>query len=254
MTSVANVLSLFDIISTPQGEPFNPRSYNDWLNRGAQRTPNGWISAGYFLGDVVWPDVQAFTAMKRQTDPSVPLIRYRGWGNGSEDEARAELLAGRAVVIELQFHFVAAVGIEDGLVMILDPFFPERTRYADIAPFVLSSRLFEVVSPGVSVGGITVMAPADVEVTVTDQDGNVSGAFGTAARDLASGAPAQISDSIVRFQQPWRDPTCTERLPAPDAAGNVSIFIPRAAPASYTIDVVRAPSPPRSRTPLARAP
>ena len=241
MTSVANVLSLFDIISTPQGEPLDPRSFNDWLNRGAQRTASGWISAGYFLGDVVWTDVQAFTAMKRRTDPSVPLIRYRGWGNGSEDEARAELLAGRAVVLELQFHFVAAVGIEDGLVMILDPFFPERTRYADIAPFVLSSRLFEVVDPGVSVGGITVMAQADVQVTVTDQDGNVTGAFGSAARDLASGAPAQISDSIVRFQQPWRDPTCTERLPAPDAAGNVSIFIPRAAPGTYTIDIVRPP-------------
>ena len=40
----------------------------------------------------------------------------------------------------------------------------------------------------------------------------------------------------MRYEQQWRDPTCSERLPPPDAAGNVSIFLPLAEPGDYTVE------------------
>jgi hypothetical protein len=253
MTSVANVLALFDIVATPDGQELDPNSYNAWLNRDARLTPSGWISAGYFLGDVVWTDIQAFTAARHRDDPTVPLIRYRGVGNASRDELVSELRAGRPVVLQLQGHFVAAVGLvepetrddaaggyapiafQQPEIVIHDPFYPERTRYEDIEPFLISSRLFEVTD---NVSGILVMAPADTPIIVRDEDGNEAGNLG-AGIDLggiASGAPAEIPGAAVRFEQQWRDPTCSERLPPPDAAGNVSVFLPLAEPGRYTVE------------------
>ncbi len=113
MTSVANILVLFDVLATPDGQELDPNSFNTWLNREAQLTPSGWIGPGYFLGDIIWPDIQAFTAARRQIDPNVPLIRYRGVGSGSRQELLTELQAGRPVILELQNHFVAAVGLAE---------------------------------------------------------------------------------------------------------------------------------------------
>ena len=86
------------------------------------------------------------------------------------------------------------------------------------------------------------MAPADVQITIREEAGRTSGSLdAVAVRDLASGAPSEVPGSAVRFEQQWRDPTCSERRPAPDAAGNVSIFIPRAQAGTYSIDVQRPP-------------
>ena len=99
MMSVANILSLFEVVSTPDGEPLDPRSFNVWLNRDAVFQGGCFIGPGYFCGDVIWTDIQAFTAARRAIDPDAQLLRYRGVGNGSRDEVRRELEANRPVIL-----------------------------------------------------------------------------------------------------------------------------------------------------------
>ena len=238
MTSLANVLALFDMVSTPTGEPLQPESFNGWLNRDAQFSGQCYISPGYYCGQVVWTDIQAFTAQRRQQDPNVPLLRFRGRGNGTEAEVRAELEAGRPVILEVRGHFVLAAGLEDGEIVIQDPYYPERTRYADIAPTLIGSRLFEVAERA---GGIVVMAQADTEITITDSEGRVTGTTtsdGSGSGETPTPAPGetQIPGSSVNLAEPWRDPTCTERAPDADDPGNIELFLPNAAPGDYTID------------------
>ena len=237
MTSLANVLAVFNMVSTPTGEALEPESFNGWLNRDAQFSGQCFISPGYYCGEVVWTDIQAFTAQRRLQDPSVPLLRFRGRGNGSEAEVRAELEAGRPVILEVKGHFVLAAGLENGEIVIQDPYYPERDRYEDIAPMLISSRLFEVAERA---GGIVVMAQGDTEITITDSEGRVTGttmdASGSGETPTPEPGETEIPGSSVNFEAPWRDPTCTERAPDEDAPGNIQLFLPHAAPGDYTID------------------
>ncbi len=237
MTSLANVLALFDMVSTPMGEPLQPESFNGWLNRDAQFQGQCFISPGYYCGEVIWTDIQAFTAQRRLQDPSLPLLRFRGRGNGSEAEVRAELEAGRPVILEVRGHFVLAAGLENGEIVIQDPYYPERDRYEDIAPMLISSRLFEVAERA---GGIVVMAQGDTQITITDSDGRVTGttmdASGSGETPTPEPGEAEIPGSSVNFEDRWRDPTCTERAPDPDDPGNVQLFLPHAASGDYNID------------------
>jgi len=237
MTSLANVLALFNMVSTPTGEALEPESFNGWLNRDAQFSGQCFISPGYYCGEVVWTDIQAFTAQRRFQDPDLPLLRYRGRGNGSEAEVRAELEAGRPVILEVKGHFVLAAGLENGEIVIQDPYYPERDRYEDIAPMLISSRLVEVAERA---GGIVVMAQGDTEITITDSEGRVTGttmdASGSGETPTPGPGESEIPGSSVNFEAPWRDPTCTERAPDEDAPGNIQLFLPHAAPGDYTID------------------
>ena len=45
-------------------------------------TETGWISKGYFHGDVVWTDITAFTSALHAQDETIPRIRYSGAGTG----------------------------------------------------------------------------------------------------------------------------------------------------------------------------
>jgi hypothetical protein len=244
-TSVTNVLSLFEVLTTPEGRQLDPMSLNGWLARDAQRTESGFISKGYFLGDVIWTDVQALSARLRGRDPEAPSIRFRGVGSGALRELRDELGAGRPVVLEVPGHFIAAVAIEGDDVVVHDPFYPDRTRLSEYPARVVSSRLFEIAD---DLSSIVVMSPAGVRFEVIDPDGNVTGSLhDSPLEELASGARTGIPDSAYYFEAAWRDPTCTER-PPPPGAGNVSALISHPQPGTYT---VRAVHPPGSETCIA---
>ena len=240
MTSVANVLTLFQITADPEGRALDPGTLNDWLNRDAQFVEGrGWISAGYFLGNIIWSDVQPFTARLREIDPSIPLIRYRGPGTGSEEELRAELAEGRPVVLEVPGHFIAAVGIEEGTdeILLHDPYYPERTHLSQYPTEVLSSRLFERVVDG-NAGGILVTASPGLRVEVTDSDGNVVGTLDDAPpQELPPDAENSIPGASYAFEPAFRDPTCTEQEPPPDA-GATTVYVPAPDAGDYQVRVV----------------
>ena len=102
MTSLGNVLSLFNIVSTPDGDQLDPGTLDSWLGRDAQLTEGGWISKGYFYGDVVWTDIATYTAQLQATNPDAVRLRFRGRGSGSVEEIRAELEAGRPVILSVE--------------------------------------------------------------------------------------------------------------------------------------------------------
>ncbi len=128
MTSLGNVLSLFNIVSTPDGDQLDPGTLDSWLGRDAQLTEGGWISKGYFYGDVVWTDIATYTAKLQATNPDAVRLRFRGRGSGSVEEIRAELEAGRPVILAVPRHFIAAIGLDGDDIILQDPFYPDRTR------------------------------------------------------------------------------------------------------------------------------
>ena len=240
MTSLANVIALFGILTTPDdvtgGARLDPGTFNTWLNRDAELTAGGWISKGYFYGDVVWTDIAAFTASLHAEDPSVPTLRYRGGGSGSEEEIRSELEAGRPVILEVPGHFIAAVAIEEGTgeILILDPFYPDRAYLSQYPTDVLSSRMFE---PSDDLSAILISAPGDVRVSVTDPSGRTTQVSGDGLPgDPSLQVEAGIPGSTLEHDDAWRDPTCSEREPDP-GTGNWTLHLPAPGPGGYQVNI-----------------
>ena len=243
MTSLANVMALLGIVSTPgevtDGAALDPGSLNAWLSRDAQLTAGGWISKGYFYGDVVWTDIQALTGRLHAADPSVPRLRYRGSGSGSGSEAeiRTELEGGRPVILEVPRHFIAAIGIEEGTgeILIWDPYYSDRTHLSPYPTAVPSSRLFK---PAHDLSAVLVTAPSQVRIRVTDRSGRTAEVTaGGDPRDARQDVVAGIPGSTLDFDEAWRDPSCSERDPDDDI-GNWTPHIPAPDPGGYSIDVI----------------
>ena len=72
-TSLANVLALFPAVSSPLGSELNPDTLNTWLNRNARFIDGqGFISNGYFLGEVMWSDIQRSRRIYSSQTPRYP--------------------------------------------------------------------------------------------------------------------------------------------------------------------------------------
>ena len=267
MTSVATVMHLFEVVTTPGGDALNPATMNEWFNRDAQLTAEGWVSGGYFFGNVVWTAINGWapTAVEEdeeeeagsgdseRADPSrlsgeseedgeaaeAPPpqgVRFKGWGTGSEDEIRRELEAGRPVVLEVPGHYIAAVALQEpDIIVINDPAHRERTTLDAYAGRILSSRLFE---PSDDFRSIMVSVPAHLRIEVTDEQGRKVGTLGgSSPAEANEGAAEDIPGAVYEFQAMWRDPFCTERAP-PDGSGINTVFISLPESGTYTVVVI----------------
>ena len=235
MTSVATVLALFDVLRTPGGEELNPQTLNDWLNQGAQLTNGGWVSQGYAYGNVMWTAMNAFSADVAAAQPATPTVRYSGWGSGSEEEIRAELEAGRPVILEVPGHFIAAVGLEGDDILINDPYYRDRTTLSAYKGLVRSSRTIEASR---DLSAVVMTVPGNLRLRVTDSQGRVVGTSDKGKpEDAARRAKEEIPGATYRFEEAWRDPDCIERPPPPGAGVN-TIFIPNPGKETFQIEVI----------------
>ena len=256
MTSVATVMHLFEVVTTPGEDPLTPSTLNAWFNQNAQLTSEGWVSAGYVFGNVVWTAINGWTPTAAQeavendegdseraspdsraaAEAQLPQgMRFAGWGSGSEEEIRRELEAGRPVVIEVPGHYVAAVALQNSTIVINDPAYRERTTLDAYAGRVLSARLFE---PSDDFRSILVSVPSNLRIEVTDEQGRTVGTLeGANPAEAENNAATEMPGAEYKFQGMWRDPTCTER-PPPDGAGINSVFISFPETGKYTVVVV----------------
>lgn len=234
MTSVATILALFQLMTTPDGVPLDPESLNNWFNQGAVLTKDGWVSQGYVYGNVVWTSVASFSAAAARQDPNAARLRYSRWGNGSEQEIRSELQAGRPVILEVPGHYIAAVALDGNDIIINDPAYRNRVTLDAYKGKVISSRLFEASN---DLGSMVITVPANLRVRVTDSQGRVVGILGSdSVAKSQDKAKEDIPGAQYRFESAWRDPTCTERPPPPEAGVN-TILIPNPEEGTYKVEV-----------------
>lgn len=186
-------------------------------------------------GSVVWSAVNNFKSAARTEGGAPTTVRFSGWGNGSEAEIRSELAKGHPVVLEVPGHYIAAVGVQGNDIIINDPYYKDRTTLAAYTGRVKSSRKYE---PSNDLRAIMLSVPGGTRVQITDAQGRVVGT-------LASGSPASVVDgakrdipgSSYRFEEQWRDPTCTERAPE-DGAGVNTVFLPFPESGKYSVRAV----------------
>ncbi len=237
MTSVATVMSLFQVATMPDGQALTPEQLNSWMNIGAQRTGRGWVSQGYIYGDVIWAAANQLSAEIAKARPGTPTVRFRGIGSGSEEQIRAELAAGRPIILEVPGHWIAAVGIDPATnqILINDPFYADRTTLDVYAGKVRSSVMFEASS---DLSALVVTVPSDLRVRVIDPQGHVVGTFdrGTPT-EAAQKAIRDIPGASYVFKHSWRDPNCINRSPGPDD-GTHQITITGPDAGKYRIEVV----------------
>jgi len=234
MTSVATILALFQMMTTPDGKELNPSSLNSWFNEGAVFTGSGWVSHGYSYGNVVWTAVNNFSS-NAQPGNGGKSVRFAGWGSGSEEEIKGQLAKGNAVSVEVPGHYVAAVGIQGDEILINDPAYAERTTLSAYKGLVKSSRLFE---PSDDLSGIMISVPANQRVKVTDSQGREVGTLGgKKPQDAEKDAKTEIPGAMYHFEEAWRDPTCTEKPPE-EGQGVNSIFLPNPQSGNYTVEVL----------------
>lgn len=236
MTSVVSVMSIFQVAVMPDGQTLTPEQYNNWLNQDARLTESGWVSRGYIYGNVIWPAVNQLTAEIARAIPGTQTVRYKSTGSGSEEQIRAELRAGRPVVLEVPGHFVAAIGIdpETNEILINDPFYPERNTLAAYRGQVRRSVLFEASD---DLSALVVTVPSGQRVRLIDSNGHVAGTFdGDTADEAAQRAIRDIPGVTYTFQHSWRDPNCIEQQPGPEDGVN-QIILTGPAAGRYRIEV-----------------
>ena len=233
MTSVSVMLALYGVMSLPDGTQLTPQSLNAWFNGDATRTDRGWVSRGYIYGDVIWTAANELSGEIARLNPGSPTIRFSRTGSGSDDEIRAELNAGRPVILEVPGHWIAAVGLEGDQILINDPFYRDRKTLDAYAGKVRSSVIYE---PSTDLSAVVFTAPMDVTFRVTDRQGRVVEAGGAATDGTPEPALSQIPGASVSQRRAWRDPTCIEKAP-PAGAGTNQIVLPGSA-GDYTIEVI----------------
>jgi hypothetical protein len=218
-------------------QDLTPRALNDWLNQDAVRDSRGWVSRGYAYGNVLWISANQLSAEMAE-EFGTPTIRFNGWGPGDDDFIRSELEAGRPVVLEIPGHFIAAYGIDEatGDILIYDPYYPDRTTieyYHSRGVPIRGSRLFE---PSEDLSGVMITSPRDVRIKVTRKDtGEEVGTLNTAPADeAAERARVEVEGAGYLTAPAWRDPTCTEKAPPPEAGVN-QIWLPGSID-DYTIE------------------
>ena len=235
MTSVATILSLYQVTVIPEGTALSPESLNAWFNGDAVKTSRGWVSRGYVFGDVVWSAGGALSGQVAALNPGSPKVRFVRSGNGSDDEIRKEMAEGRAVILAVPGHWIAVAGLEGNRIRINDPYYADRV-YLDAAypGKVLSSRIYE---SSEDLSAIVVTVTADQRVKITDSNGRVVGtnAKGT-PEEAAKGAKREVAGASYAYEAAWRDPNCIESLPPPGAGTN-QIVIPRPG-GKYKVEVV----------------
>ena len=243
MTSVATVMRLFEVVSTPDGTQLDPSTLNAWFDQNAQLTNGGWVSQGYTDGAVVWSAINGWKPESgtgsSERDPALRTrsegVRFVGWGTGSENEIRQDLEAGNPIVLEVKGHYIAAVGLQGDTIMINDPYYRDRTTLDSYAGRILSSRRFEISD---DFRMITLSVPSNERVQVMDEQGRVVGTLdGSKPEDAANQASTAIPGSQYHYEAAWRDPTCTERPPPPGTGVN-TIFIQEPASGRYHVVVV----------------
>jgi len=220
MTSVATIMALFNILTMPDGSELTPQTVNAWFNGQARKTTRGWVSQGYIYGDVIWTAANELSGQIAKTRPGTPTIRFAGFGPGTEEEIRAELQAGRPMVIEVPGHYIAAVGLDGDKILINDPYYPDRRTLDAYAGKVKSSVRFE---PSSNLSGVVITVPKDLRVRVLDAQGKVVGSLNT--DEAGAPPPVGITGAYIASRNAWRDPSCVESPPPADA-GTTSIFLP----------------------------
>ena len=232
MTSVSVMLALYDILQMPDGAALTPQSLNDWFNGNARDTDRGWVSRGYIYGDVIWSAANELSGEIAKVNPGARTVRFVRTGSGSEDEIRAELQAGRPVVLEVPGHWIAAVGLDGDKILINDPFYRDRKTLDVYAGKVRSSVHYE---PSSDLSAVVITAPADVKFKVTDKQGRVVGT-GQGSIEQPTDAINQIPGASVSAKSAWRDPTCIESAPPPGSGTN-QITLPGSRD-DYVIEIV----------------
>ncbi|MEP6872297.1 MAG: FHA domain-containing protein, partial [Anaerolineaceae bacterium] len=247
MTSVATTMAIFGLLTMPDGSPLTPQAMNSWFNQDAKKTNRGWVSRGYIYGDVIWTAANQLSGEMAKARPGTPTVRFSRTGNGNEDEIREQLKQGRPIILEVPGHWIAAVGLDpnSGAILINDPYYRDRTALDVYKGKVKSSVIFE---PSDDLSAVVFSVPSDVRVRITDKQGRVFGSLAKgsaedAAKD-ATGATNQIPGASYSTRQAWRDPSCVESAPPPDAGTN-QIILPGTAD-DYKIEVLDASGKPTS--------
>jgi hypothetical protein len=247
MTSLTNVMALFQLLVMPDGSQLTPKTVNDYFNLDATRVAGGWVSRGYAYNNVQWTAINELSNRIAEANPGTKRIAFvPAWGSGSPEEIRAELRQGRPVILQLFIrsasytgpHFIMASGLEGDTILVKDPSHPGERTLDPYLSSIENSRLFKVVDPGEDNSAIVVTVPGDMRVQLTDSSGRVVGTLrGSTAEDAQKQAQVGIQGAMFTFQPAWRDPTCTERPPK-DGAGTLQVYLPRPADGTYRIRAV----------------
>jgi hypothetical protein len=232
MTSVSVMLALYGLLQMPDGTPLSPKALNDWFNGDAKRTDRGWVSRGYIYGDVIWTSANELSAQIAKINPNARTVRFAGTGDGSDDDIRTQLQAGRPIILEVPGHWIAAVGLDGDKILINDPYYRDRKTLDAYAGKVRSSVHFE---PSSDLSAVVITAPADVQFKVTDKQGRVV-ATGAGTLEQPKDQINQIPGASLSAKHAWRDPTCIQQAPPPGAGTN-QVILP-GSPDDYVVEIV----------------
>ncbi len=241
MTSITNIMALWNLLVLPNDKPTNPQNINEWFNLDATETKSGWVSRGYVYGDVIWTSVNSLSAQMHTRNPNSGKIRFSRTGSGSEEEVRAELAAGRPIILEVPGHWIIAYALEGPggqTIRIKDPFYPEKATYDVYRGKVKSSVLFE---PTEDSSAVVFTIPANQRLRITDSKGNVVGSLNPGANPAAAVAQSQgqigIPGASIQYHEGWRDPTCVES-PPPAGSGTIQVTLPGGLPNDYKVESI----------------
>jgi hypothetical protein len=234
MTTAASLLRYYGVDKSPDGEPTNPKTLNDWFNQDTRATADGAVSRGYVYGGVNWLAVANYSKAASQRF-GTPTVAYFGNLASNLGALKTELSSDRPVILEQPGHFVLATADEADKVAISDPFYSDRSTL-DVPAYknsFLSGRLYR---PGSDMSAVMVAAPERVKVAISTPGGQTTG-----IRPGQTQPVTEVRQSQFAIEEAWRDPTCTMGAPLQGkGVAMATMLLPSAA--KYGIDVSGVPS------------
>lgn len=238
-TSIAMILSYYNIVNPVDGAVTTPSTVNDYFNQNTQCGRNGCISLGYSFGNVRWMAVNNYAAEAHRNYGTQKII-YNGGGDYNSSVVTQDIVDSRPVILGVPNHWVVATGISDNTFAINDPLF-SRTLLSDPVynnTAVQGIRRYKKTNSDFSSIEVAVLAPA--QVIITDPDGNKTG-FDSNSSTVISDIP----NSSYFFDKALADDTGQRPTPPPNAGAHWAIVqIPQ--PGNYQIEVIESSNQPYS--------
>lgn len=227
VTAMASVLTSHGVGLSPDGEPTNPLTLNDWFIQDGRLTEAGLVSKGYVYGGVNWVAMAEYSQAARKAHQT-PSLAWVAWTDATFDLS-VDLREDNPVILEEPGHFIVATGLEGDTYRISDPAYERATL--DVPQYgnrFLSARRYAISEDGAA---IMVAAPAGVQILVTDPDGNELGSETPDAKPKN-----EIPRASITREPAWADPTCTA-APSLEDAGVTMAVIPSPSAGRYSVDV-----------------
>ena len=207
ITSSAMLLKYYGVDKSPDGQPTDPQTLNDWLK----------TNKGYAFGALKWNSIASYSVKANQSF-GTQKIKFTGVGQTNNfTDLENELKNQKPTILEEPGHYILATQIQNPTYSINDPYFEDRKTLQSYSNTFRSTRKYEKTSTDLS--AIQISAPNPTQLFLVDANGKRVG------KDPTTGTLYNEIPNSFYVSEPALADQTQENPPLPDDSKTVNTLI-----------------------------